>query len=257
MFFGIPDFNAKNIEVFKLRRDPYRKTAQERPFHAISYRIYGDAAYELNGEILRTKNADILFVPANLKYTKDTQAELFYVIHFQCDELQGNKLMRMSPPDPEEFRKLFERLYYVQTKKEVAYEHETKELFYRLVMNIERSWANSTEDAGKDRLSKGIKIIHERYTQSDFSVEALAREVNMSETYFRRLFQKAMGVGPKEYVSGLRYELALELLESGYYSVAEVGERCGFMNAYYFSTFIKRMSGKTPSELMRFGSSSK
>ena len=92
MFFGIPDFNAKNIEVFKLRRDPYRKTAQERPFHAISYRIYGDAAYELNGEILRTKNADILFVPANLKYTKDTQAELFYVIHFQCDELQGYKL---------------------------------------------------------------------------------------------------------------------------------------------------------------------
>ncbi len=250
MFFGSSEFNVQNIEVFKLARNPYRKTAPVRPFHAISYRIYGEAAYRLNEETITTKSDDILFVPANLIYTKDTQAEQFYVVHFYCDDFLGDRLLRLTPSNPETFRAIFDRLYMVETKKGIAYQHEKKQLLYQLMVSIEREWALNKSGNVESRIDEAIKAVHETYMLQDFSVENLAKQMNMSETYFRRVFRKATGKGPKEYVSDLRLERALELLRSGYYTVYEVAFRCGFSSTYYFSSFIKRMTGKSPREFM-------
>lgn len=249
MFFGKSSFSAEHIDVYKLMRDPYRKTAQDRPFHAISFRIYGNAAYEISGETVRTETEDILFVPAHLKYTKDTQAELFYVIHFDCEENIGNKLKRFSPSKPELFRKIFDRIYRVQTEKGTAYEHEVKHLFYELIAMIEVEWGREEKKEIECQIDQAIKYIHEGFMRADLSIAALAKSVNMSETYFRRQFRSATGMSPKEYVSDLRLRLALELLRSGYYSVAEVSQRCGFSSAYYFSAYMKRETGKSPHEL--------
>ena len=75
MFFDTDHFSAEEIEVFKLTRPPYKRASQERPFHAISFRLCGSASYELSDGALTTGIGDILFVPAYAHYTKDTQAE--------------------------------------------------------------------------------------------------------------------------------------------------------------------------------------
>jgi len=246
VFFGTDDFSAENIEAFKLMRNPYRKAATERVFHALSFRLRGQAKYEDGNNNFITKTGDILFAPAYVKYVKDTEAELFYVIHFRSSQDLGNQLLHMTPENPEEFRVLFDKIYRVQTEKGTAYIYETKQLFYQLVALIEREYAPKDSSRAEHEMYKAIKLIHERFTDSDFSVSVLADYLCMSETYFRRQFHKIKGVSPKKYLLELRLQLAKELLYSGYYSVSEVADRCGFSNVYYFSAFFKRSTGKAP-----------
>ena len=79
----------------------------------------------------------------------------------------------------------------------------------------------------------------------------MAKRCNVSETYFRKLFFENYQITPLEYINNLRTEYAIELLESGYYNVTEVAEKCGFGNAYYFSTFIKKRTGHSPKKFIK------
>lgn len=57
---------------------------------------------------------------------------------------------------------------------------------------------------------------------------------------------KKYKVSPLAYINKLKLNYALELLHSGYYTVSEVSDKCGFKNIYYFSTFIKKETGFSP-----------
>lgn len=251
MFFDTSDFVAEKIEVFHLKRAPYRKASDVRPFHAISFRVYGNAKYETTDKTICAEKGDLLFVPAYVTYTKDTQAESFYVVHFTAKEHIGDKLRHLSPKNPKLFLELFEHLYQVQTEKEPGHEYQVRQLFYRLVFLIERELFLSKKDPMDDAINRSVQIIHENISRPDFTIADLGKRLNMSETYFRRQFQKYKGVSPKKYVSDLRLQMALKLLRSGYYSVSEVADQCGFASAYYFSAFLKKMIGKSPREIRR------
>ena len=56
---------------------------------------------------------------------------------------------------------------------------------------------------------------------------------------------------PLQYINTLKLQRAVELLSSKYYTVSEVAAQCGFANPYYFSTFIKRETGRSPSEFIQ------
>ena len=79
----------------------------------------------------------------------------------------------------------------------------------------------------------------------------LAKMANMSDTYFRKKFVRAFGTTPLLYINDLKIAHAVELLRSGYYSVEETAENCGFDNQKYFSTVIKKKTGHTPSEFKK------
>lgn len=251
MFFETNDFQVHGVEVFKLKRDAYRKPSQIRPFHAISFRIYGDALYETQGDRITAQTGDILFVPAYVQYIKETRPECFYVVHFYCEKPIGQQLRRIAPADPERFRKLFDRLYRVQKEKRLAYEHACKSLLYEIITEIEREWSGANHSVIETEMNRAIRMIHESYTNPDFTVGSLSESLSMSEVYFRKQFRKTKGISPKRYISNLRLQTAKELLRSGYYSVSEVASRCGFSNSYYFSAFIKRETGKSPRQLMQ------
>ena len=85
-----------------------------------------------------------------------------------------------------------------------------------------------------------VDYIHEHFSDADISVEKLAHMCKMSGTYFRKIFYSAFSTTPLKHINELRKKYALELLKSGYYTVGEAAEKCGFSNTYYFSSFIKK-----------------
>ena len=98
-------------------------------------------------------------------------------------------------------------------------------------------------------MSDVVDFIHEHFCERDLTVESLAKMCSMSDTYFRKLFKKRFAVTPLKYINQLKVDYAVELLQSGYYTVSEVAEKTGFDNVYYFSLFIKKETGKPPSQI--------
>lgn len=85
--------------------------------------------------------------------------------------------------------------------------------------------------------------IHRKIT-----VAELADLACYSTSYYNKVFADTMGVTPIKYLNKLRIERAKELLGTGIFSAAEIAEKCGFENMYYFSNTFKKYTGITPRE---------
>ena len=71
---------------------------------------------------------------------------------------------------------------------------------------------------------------------------------NLSLGRFSHIFKEGMGVSPHEYLTRIRIEKAIQLLENSNLTVAEIAEQTGFSGQNYFSRAFKRYTGKTPRE---------
>jgi transcriptional regulator GlxA family with amidase domain len=76
-------------------------------------------------------------------------------------------------------------------------------------------------------------------------MKQLAASLQLSYRHFRRLFQRATGVPPGQYLLNLRVNRAKRLLAESR-PVAEVAEQSGFSDPYYFSRVFKQKTGIPP-----------
>lgn len=120
---------------------------------------------------------------------------------------------------------------------EILYELVLSQMPYHKVLHI-----NKLEET---------RVFIQEHFRNDISVDELAASVNMSVSYFRRLFHEAYGYSPMQYIMNLRIENARDLLLSGEVNVTEAAQLSGFDDIYYFSTAFKRKTGFAPTKLLR------
>lgn len=116
--------------------------------------------------------------------------------------------------------------------------------------------AASTEDGEANVMSlsendrmfveKATDIVLDNISNTDFSIDALCREMAMSRTLFYSRLKSLTGRAPQEFIRIIRLERAAELLKNGG-SVVDVSEATGFINVKYFSTVFKKYFGIQPS----------
>ena len=70
--------------------------------------------------------------------------------------------------------------------------------------------------------------------------------MNLNEQYFCRLFKKAIGSSPIEYINEYRIKQAKRLLEESDLPVTEVCMECGYNNLGNFLREFRKYSGMTP-----------
>ncbi len=79
------------------------------------------------------------------------------------------------------------------------------------------------------------------------SLDALAREANMSKYHFCRLFSHHMGLTPIQFAAFFRIEKAKELLQRGDLTVSAIASQVGFNDLGPFLRQFKKITGLTPS----------
>ena len=89
------------------------------------------------------------------------------------------------------------------------------------------------------RLEKGV------------SIEEMAREVELSPSYFMRAFKRAIGRPPHQHILSLRLERARRLLEQPGASLSDIALRTGFADQAHFTRLFKREFGVTPGTVLR------
>ena len=130
--------------------------------------------------------------------------------------------------------------------------HGLLTLFY---LSAERS-AERLPEAPELKLARPdmmrqVKFYLTQNYASQVTLEQLALHFEISSANLSRLFRNEFGVGFSRYLTALRLESAVALLNSSNLPVSEVALRCGFSTSGYFIKVFRRYFGVTPKDYRR------
>ena len=130
--------------------------------------------------------------------------------------------------------------------------HGLLTLFY---LAAERSSLRSPEtpalQLARPDMMRQVKFYLTQNYSSPVTLEQLARRFEISPANLSRLFRNEFGVGFSRYLTTLRLESAVALLNSTNLPVSEVALRCGFSTSGYFIRVFRRHFGVTPKDYRR------
>lgn len=97
-------------------------------------------------------------------------------------------------------------------------------------------------------IKKIVQSVEAQLENQDFKIENLADTMNLSRTVFYRKIKSILGVSPKDFVRDMRVKRAVQLLDTGAYSISEIAYMSGFSSPQYFSRVFREVMNCTPSE---------
>lgn len=240
----------KVISVLELSWETERRTAKPRNFHALSFRIKGDANFEYKNNNVHVKSGDIAYVPKNMGYVLDHGSEHVIVVHFETNHDDSNQeFFSFTPHNIQIYKNLFEEMLVSWDSAERGCNYAVTSTFYSVLDKIHREAFSEYIPLSDERMRDVFDYIHKNYCD-DINIPELAEIYGSSETYFRRVFKMVCGDTPLKYINSLKLRYAEELLQSGYYSVKEVAEKAGFSDSKYFSRLFKSKKKLPPSKTL-------
>ncbi len=222
-------------------------TVAPRPFHALSYRIRGDAVFSDGKTKRRATDGSLLYMPKNTGYHLKTGEEKLIVIHFEAPQAPPSSFEIIESGNRERTESLFATAADAWNKKEPGYYHRAMSVLYKIFEQMERQSMPVEQAKGQRRIEPGVKYLHEHFSDPDLDIPTLCALCGVSDTYFRRLFGAAYHTTPLKYIRRLRLEYAAELLQTGLYGVESAAGKSGFADPKYFSAAFKAKYGVAPS----------
>lgn len=83
---------------------------------------------------------------------------------------------------------------------------------------------------------------------TDLSLEAVAKSMSISSSYFQHLYTKYFGVSFRNDIISMRIEYAKELLTGTTDSIETIAYLCGYNNEVHFYRQFRKNTGMTPTE---------
>lgn len=99
-------------------------------------------------------------------------------------------------------------------------------------------------------LEPALAYVSAHYAE-DIKVGELARSCSMSESYFRRVFARSMGLTPLDYINRYRVHRSMYLLRMTNEPVQNIAARVGFSSIAAFNRNFRRHAGTSPSDWRR------
>lgn len=168
------------------------------------------------------------------------------------DGLVKNGFIKMTHPIyqigiNEEIVSFYNRALEIATEEKAGFQQYLGGIVYHILSKLQYTLRNQ-QFSDKEiihRINKA-KIIMQENIFSNISPEEIASQLNLSYSWFRRAFKEYTGFSPAKYISVLKLQKAKTMLVSTQKSIKEISISLSFDNVEYFSTFFKKMTGKTP-----------
>ncbi|WP_226390318.1 two-component regulator propeller domain-containing protein [Penaeicola halotolerans] len=96
-------------------------------------------------------------------------------------------------------------------------------------------------------IQKLYEILKENVDQPNLTVDFLGEKVGMSRVHLFRKLKALTGLSPSDFIKEYRMKMALKMLQSGKYRIADVAYAVGFQDVPYFSKVFKKTYGQSPS----------
>lgn len=115
-------------------------------------------------------------------------------------------------------------------------------------LKIRRSVSRERTNSARILVDKAVAYLEENYGDSSLSVEKICSVLNVSAAYFCTIFKKETKKTFLNYLTDLRMENAVHLLEETEEKSYVISEMVGYAEANYFSYVFKKKYGMAPSK---------
>jgi len=112
---------------------------------------------------------------------------------------------------------------------------------------LDVSWLNALKD---NRIGNALALLHEK-PGTNWSLDTIAKSVNMSRTTFAQLFKKLVGNTPIEYLTDWRMSVAYQRLLQTNDKILTIAMDLGYKSESAFSRAFKKLRGLSPSEVRK------
>ncbi len=147
----------------------------------------------------------------------------------------------------EELTSLFSRALKVAEEDKIfAQQHLAGIVLHIIGLVLSVSKNKEFEMSDIDVKIERAKIIMHENVAGDVDPEEIAMRLNISYSWFRRVFKEYTGYSPARYFQELKLRKAKELLIGTSLSAKEISYLLGFQSSEYFFSFFKRRTGFTP-----------
>ncbi len=162
---------------------------------------------------------------------------------------------------PQQFRPTDERLFgdmfhdILFEQEHPSFTRHKMQLLFRLMLvklnesAIAQLYGDDISSTQFSLMYAVIKVIHENFTDTDFSVKKLSSIMNYNSDYLSRLFKIGMGKSLGDYIADQRIKYAACALEETNETVGAIAYDSGFNSLRNFIRQFKARKGETPTEL--------
>ncbi|MDD3885941.1 MAG: helix-turn-helix domain-containing protein [Victivallaceae bacterium] len=155
-------------------------------------------------------------------------------------------LLCLTKPEKRKVVGLIHRLADELASKRAGHMFMSLTIFMELIATLCRcEKATASDNDVEYMVGDAINYMHTHLAEP-FSLAKLMGKVNMTRRSFFRHFRKATGSTPAEYLKGLRFSCALNLLSHSDLSIEEIASRCGFCSGNYLCRLFRERSGMSP-----------
>lgn len=146
-----------------------------------------------------------------------------------------------------ELSQLVDRLSGELAAKSSCFAEMSMNYFQQIVIFISRIYGQQKTPLSDCylKLGKVISLLEQDYARQ-WTIDKLAREVNMSRRTLTRQFNDVVGYPVISYLAGIRMQQAMKLIINTDLSITDIALQVGFYDSNYMCKLFRRIHGTTP-----------
>ena len=150
----------------------------------------------------------------------------------------------------EQYAQLFYQIITELQRCRIGYAELLAMYLRQILVQVRRSMESDPvvkESAIGEEMSQALEYFHRHYMEN-ISIADYAQSRSMSVSWFLRCFKQRTRQSPMQYITMLRINNAVNLLNNTSCNVTQIASMVGYENPLYFSRIFRKVKGVSPSQ---------
>ena len=217
------------------------------------YVLKGQTAYNFGDYAFEANTGDLIYLAKGSTYAMTVLSPTYEVLFANFDFFTENGEQFSCEVFPAPGGKGTENIFRKMLTAWHMRSSTVKEICLSSLYAIYADFLQVTETGylptiKRQRMENAVRYINEHLGEKTLAVPDVAKQIHLSESYFRTSFKEAFHMSPVQYINMRRIALVKESLRVTNIPISVIAEKFGYSGVYHFCHFFKKEVGCTPSE---------